>query len=348
MSDTANLPTTGISRTCIYTAAGRAIGAREPDPSVRNPDYLAEKLLGDPSAFNIDQAAVKALGRRYDEAIKDLEVISTVRMMLVRTRFIDEALERAVAGGATHVVILGAGFDSHGYRCQELLATVRVFEVDRPATQAFKKQRVLDALGGPPPNLTYVPIDIQHEDLADVLRRHGHDQSQRTFFIMEGVTMYVPEEGVRATLRYVAGHPPGSAIVFDFMYRPMVEMLKNIDLARVPDSFKPFVQRFLDLIKDEPWVFGIPVGGERSFLSEVGLELREALAIGGEESLARYATKADGTQVGAQAMAEGMARMEQRAREAGAASPEARAIDPERMREQQRTMAYQLAEAVVR
>jgi methyltransferase (TIGR00027 family) len=117
VSDTANLPTTGISRTCIYTAAGRAIGAREPDPSVRNPDYLAEKLLGDPSAFNIDQAAVKALGRSYDEAIKDLEVISTVRMMLVRTRFIDEALERAVAGGATHVVILGAGFDSHAYRC---------------------------------------------------------------------------------------------------------------------------------------------------------------------------------------------------------------------------------------
>ena len=348
MSDTANLPTTGISRTCIYTAAGRAIGAREPDPSVRNPDYLAEKLLGDPSAFNIDQAAVKALGRRYDEAIKDLEVISTVRMMLVRTRFIDEALERAVAGGATHVVILGAGFDSHAYRCQALLANVRVFEVDRPATQAYKKQRVHDAIGAPPTNLTYVPIDIQHEDLADVLRQHGHDQSQRTFFVMEGVTMYVPEEGVRATLQYVGGHPPGSAIVFDFMYRPMVEMLKNIDWARIPDSFKPYVQRFLDLIKDEPWVFGIPVGGERTFLSEVGLELREALTIGGEESLTRYATKADGTQIGAEAIAESMARMAQRAREAGAASPEARAIDPQRMREQQRTMAYQLAEAIVR
>ena len=348
MSDTANLPTTGISRTCIYTAAGRAIGAREPDPSVRNPDYLAEKLLGDPSAFNIDQAAVKALGRSYDEAIKDLEVISTVRMMLVRTRFIDEALERAVAGGATHVVILGAGFDSHAYRCQALLANVRVFEVDRPATQAYKKQRVHDAIGAPPTNLTYVPIDIQHEDLADVLRQHGHDQSQRTFFIMEGVTMYVPEEGVRATLQYVGGHPPGSAIVFDFMYRPMVEMLKNIDWARIPDSFKPYVQRFLDLIKDEPWVFGIPVGGERTFLNEVGLDLREALTIGGEESIKRYATKADGTQIGAEAIAESMARMAQRAREAGTASPEARAIDPERMREQQRTMAYQLAEAVVR
>lgn len=347
MSDTANPPTTGISRTCVYTAAGRAIGARDPDPSVRNPDYLAEKLLGDLSSFNITHASVRALGLSYDEAMQDVEVISTVRMMMVRTRFIDEALERAVAEGARHVVILGAGLDSHAYRCQELLSGVRVFEVDRPATQALKKQRVQDALGGPPANLTYVPIDIQHEDLADVLRRHGHDQSQQAFFIMEGVTMYVPEEGVRATLRYVAGHPRGSAIVFDFMYRPMVEMLKNIDWARVPDSFKPYVQRFLDLIKDEPWVFGIPVGGERTFLSEVGLELREVLTIGGEESIKRYATKADGTQVGAQALADSMARMAQRAREAGPASPEAQAISPERMREQQRTMAYQLAHAVV-
>jgi methyltransferase (TIGR00027 family) len=336
-----------ISRTSIYTAAGRAIGARDPDPSVRNPDYLAEKLLGDPSAFEITHAAVQSLGLGYDEAMKNLEVVNTVRMMLVRTRFIDEALERAVAAGAAHVVILGAGFDSHAYRCQELLANVTVFEVDRPATQALKKQRVQDVLGAPPANLTYVPIDIQHEDLADVLRRHGHDQSQRSFFIMEGVTMYVPEEGVRATLRYVAGHPAGSAIVFDFMYRPMIDMLSNIDWARVPDSFKPYVQRFLDLIKDEPWVFGIPVGGERTFLSDVGLELRDALTIGGEESIKRYATKADGTQVGAQALAEGMARMAQRAREAGPGSPEAQAISPERMREQQRIMAYQLAEAVV-
>jgi hypothetical protein len=62
-----------ISRTSIYTAAGRAIGARDPDPSVRNPDYLAEKLLGDPSAFEITHAAVQSLGLGYDEAMKNLE-----------------------------------------------------------------------------------------------------------------------------------------------------------------------------------------------------------------------------------------------------------------------------------
>ncbi|HEX5109836.1 MAG TPA: SAM-dependent methyltransferase [Vicinamibacterales bacterium] len=336
-----------ISRTCFYTAAGRAVGAREPDPSARNPDYLAEKLLGDDPRLVLDHPSTRALSLGYEEAMKDPEIVGTVRAMTVRTRFIDEALERAIAAGATHLIILGAGLDSHAYRCRDLLANARVFEVDRPATQALKKQRVEEALGGAPPNLSYVPIDFQRDDLAEVLRRHGHDQAQRTFFIMEGVTMYVPEDGARATLRYVAGHPPGSGIVFDFVYRPMVDALMKIDWTKVPEAAKAFIQRFLDMIKDEPWVFGLPVGGEREFLGEVGLELREALTIGGEESLKRYLTRSDGTQVGAETMAQSMARMAERARAAGPASPEAQAMSPERMREQQRVMAYQLAVAVV-
>ena len=340
-----------ISRTSIFVAAGRAVGAREPDPSVRNPDYLAEKLLGDASTLDVDHPAVRALSLSYDEAMNDVEVVNNVRMMTIRTRFIDDALERAIAGGATQVVILGAGFDSHAYRCQTLLERVTVFEVDRPPTQAVKKQRVNDVLGGPPKNLTYVAIDFQHEDLREALMRHGYDPAQRTFFILEGVTMYVPEEAIRGTFQFVGSHPPGSSIVFDFVYRAMIDMLAQIDMANIPPAQKPYVQRFLNLIKDEPWVFGIPVGGEREFLAEFGLELREAFAIGGEESLKRYVTKSDGTQVGAQAIAEAMARMAQRAQAVQAAGqstpPEGAQMSPERMREQQRLMAYQLAEAVV-
>ena len=335
-------PAHGISKTSIYVAAGRAVGAREPDASARNPDYLAEKLLGDPAALNVDHPAVRALSLPYGEAMKDGEVIGIVRAMMVRTRFIDEALERAIAGGATQVAILGAGFDSHAYRFRELLAPVRVFEIDRPATQELKRQRVIDVLGPPPDNLTYVAIDFQHEDLLQVLTRHGYDPAQRTFFILEGVTMYLPEEAVHATLRFVAAHPPGSGIVFDFVYRAMIDMIAQIDMAKVPEPAKPFVERFLNLTRNEPWVFGLPLGGEREFLREFGLELREAFMIGGEESLKRYLTKADGTQVGAQAMAEAMARMAEHTRAAGQSAP-----SPERMREQQRLMAYQLAEAVV-
>jgi methyltransferase (TIGR00027 family) len=344
MSEPATQRSQGISRTSIYVAAGRAIGAREPDPAARNPDYLAEKLLGDPSRLDVDHPAVRALSLGYDEAMKDVEVVNIVRAMTVRTRFIDEALERAIAGGATQVVILGAGFDSHAYRCQELLADARVFEVDRPAMQALKKQRVSEVLGASPVNLTYVASDFQHEDLAGVLTRHGYDPAQQTFFILEGVTMYLPEEAVRGTLQFVAAHPPGSGIVFDFVYRAMIDMIARIDMATVPEVAKPFVERFLKLTRDEPWIFGLPVGREREFLNDFGFELRETLTVGGEESLKRYLTRADGTEIGAQTIAEAVARMSARTRAAGS---EGAQLPPERTPEQQRLMAYQLAEAVV-
>jgi hypothetical protein len=137
---------------------------------------------------------------------------------------------------------------------------------------------------------------------------------------------------------------PPAGIVFDFVYRAMIDMIARIDMANIPAAQKPFVQRFLDLTKNEPWVFGLPVGGEREFLRELGLDLREMFTVGGEDSAKRYLTRADGTQVGAQAMA----RMAARAREAAPTSPEVQQqMSPERMREQQRLSAYHLAEAVV-
>lgn len=334
-----------ISRTSVYVAAGRAIGAREPDPSVRNPDSVVERLLGDVSAFDIDHPAIHALPLAYEEAMQDVEVANIVRAMMVRTRFIDDALARAVAAGVTQVAILGAGFDTHAYRCPELLAGTRVFEIDRPVMQAFKKQRVNEVLGAPPGNLTYVAIDFKNEEMTDVLPRHGYDLAQPTFFILEGVTMYLPEAAVRQTLQFVAAHPTGSTVVFDYLLRPMIDMIAAIDLAKVPPAAKAFVQRFVNLTRDEPWIFGFPINGERDFLRSVGLELRQSFMIGGEESVKQYLTRADGSEVGAEAIGAAMARMAELAR-----SDEANAslrISPEQMREQQRLMAYQIAEAAV-
>lgn len=345
MAESAKANPRVVSRTAAYVAAGRAVGAREPDPSVRNPDHLAEALLGDPSKLDLDLGIVRALSLDYDEAMKDFEVVNPVRLMLVRTRFIDDALERAVANGATQVVILGAGYDSHAYRFGESMPEVGFFEVDRPVTQALKRQRVDEVLGGPPANLTYVPVDFHDDNLRDVLARHGHDAAQRTFFIMEGVTMYLTEDAVRDTLRFVATHAPGSTIVFDFVYRPLVEGLRKIDVAALPEATRPMMERFLELIRDEPWEFGFPLAGEHAFLDELGLELREALTVGGEESIRRYLTRAGGTELGADVIARAMARA---AETLGALQATDRESLRARMREQQRIMAYQLGEAVVR
>jgi len=335
MSDSVTPFPAGLSRTSIYVAAGRAIGARDPDPSTRNPDSLAEALLSDASISSLGLPILGALALAYDEAMRDPAVSGIVRAMTVRTRFIGEALVRAVAGGASQVVVLGAGFDTHAYRCRDLLAAVRVFEVDRPATQALKRARVEQALGGPPPNLTYVATDFADGDLPGVLSRHGCDPESSSFFVWEGVTMYLPEPAVRETLRFVASHPPGSGIVFDFVYRALVEMLARADPGRMSPPMQAFVGRFHDLTRDEPWLFGMPNRDERGFLAEHRLDARDVLAVGGEEAVRRYLTRADGTQVGVDSAAV-------RLRQAAGV----RDI-PEHVRERLRLMTYQIAEAVV-
>jgi len=124
-------------------------------------------------------------------------------------------------------------------------------------------------------------------------------------------------------------------------------MIARLDIASLPEVVRPAMQRFLDLIKDEPWVFGLPHAGEQEFLGEFGLELRDMLAIGSEDSIRRYATCADGTAVGAAAIAAAMAQFAARMKEAGQPPPAPEGGAADRMRARQPMMSYQLAEAFV-
>jgi len=122
----------------------------------------------------------------------------------------------------------------------------------------------------------------------------------------------------------------------------MIDAIARIDITRVPEAAKAFVERFLSVTRHEPWVFGLPTGGEREYLRELGLELREELSLFGEESAARYLTRADGTQVGGETLAEAMARMVASAQAAGAPQ-----MSPDQMREQRRMMSRQVVVAAV-
>jgi len=318
-----------ISRTAAYVAAARAIGAREPDPDVRNPDYLAERLLGDTSDIDLDLPIMHALHQDYDQAMQDIEIAGTVRAMIVRTRFIDDALEHALEAGAKQLLILGAGYDSHAYRYRELLEGIRVFEVDRHATQARKQQRVREVIGEPPPNLAWVGIDFRNEELGEVLHRSGYDFATRSFVIMEGLTMYLTEAALRDTLRLMASHPPGSSVTFDFVSNVMIAMIKGIKLDALPPPARAFAERFLHLTRDEPWEFGFPLHGEREYLESFGFEIPEILNIGGADAARRYLTRLDGSEVAD----ETMARVPRPQDAATAAQAEA--------------MAYRIVEAIV-
>jgi methyltransferase (TIGR00027 family) len=117
---------------------------------------------------------------------------------------------------------------------------------------------VSEALGGAPGNLTYVPLDLE-ESIPKTLVRHGYDIALRTFILMEGVSMYLPEDALKTTLRFIASHAPGSSLVFDFATRAMVEGIQRIDLAKIPEMARASTERFLEMIRDEPWLFGIPL-----------------------------------------------------------------------------------------
>jgi methyltransferase (TIGR00027 family) len=120
----------------------------------------------------------------------------------MRTRAIDAAVHEGIAGGATQLVILGAGLDARAWRMADL-CKAHVFEVDHPSTQEFKRARV----GGRSPtarDVHFVAVDFARDDLGDALAAAGHDADAPTFWIWEGVTMYLPREAVRATLAVVA------------------------------------------------------------------------------------------------------------------------------------------------
>ena len=272
------------------------MGAREPDQSIRNPDYLAERLLGpEERALVADQPVVQALEMDFAEARKNTEAFGSAVMMIIRTRFIEDRLEAAIRGGVSQVVILGAGFDTRAYRLLELLKGVKIFEVDQPSTQEYKKRRVREAGIEVPSNLTYVPVDFRHDKLDDVLAASGYDSGRRTFFIWEGVTMYLPEAAVVETLRWVGAQAPGSTIIFDFVGAMVIQFMANIPWDKLPEAAKAPVERLQRLEMGEPWIFGFPNDGEQEFLSKLGLQLQELLPIGGAESMKRYLTRSDGT-----------------------------------------------------
>jgi len=279
------------SRTSILTAAARALGSREPDVSVRNPDWVADRLIGAAELELItDHPISRALGGDFQKAINDPDVFGFTWLMLVRTRFIDEMMERAVRGGATQLVILGAGFDTRAHRFTELLKNATIIEIDYGATQEYKKRRVKAALGGAPANVVYAPIDFAREGLGDVLRRAGFERRRKTCFICEGVSMYVPEAGMKETLRAIAAESaPGSTLLLEYMNRGGLELL-----TKYPTGF---IKNAVDW--GEPFVFGVPDGQDREFFRGVGLELGETLKMGSPESVQRYAMRENGTYYGA-------------------------------------------------
>ena len=120
----------------------------------------------------------------------------------------------AVAHGVRQYVVLGAGLDTFAYR--NPFTELRVFEVDFPATQEWKREMLAEALIPLPASLTFVPLDFEHKILGDGLDEAGFDTGAPAFFGWLGVVPYLTLNAFRATLNMIACLPAGSGVTFDY------------------------------------------------------------------------------------------------------------------------------------
>jgi methyltransferase (TIGR00027 family) len=201
------------SRTAMVVAYLRAMGDRGVTSVPRFSDPFARELLDGPlwrlALGHLDRVAHD----RTSSAAANRR--AHVDCLVLRVRFIDVVLEERAL---PQVVILGAGLDTRAYRLPAL-SGVRVFEVDHPDTQAYKRARAA-RLGPPIATLTYVPVDFTRDDLSRELTRAGFDATRPTLWIWEGVTMYLDDRALGATLDAVRVlSAPTSALVTHYHER---------------------------------------------------------------------------------------------------------------------------------
>jgi methyltransferase (TIGR00027 family) len=174
------------------------------------------KVLDDPIALSIVGWAAEAELRASTSRLEGRAARYLRAFMVVRSRYAEDELAKAAARGARQFVILGAGLDTFAYRNPYGESELRVFEVDHPATQSWKQERLAAAKIPIPASVRYAPVDFERQSLADGLQQAGFDARVTTFFSWLGVTPYLTADALNATLRFVAGTPAGGGVVFDY------------------------------------------------------------------------------------------------------------------------------------
>jgi len=223
------------SRTALRVAVRRAEHQVLDKPRVFE-DHLSLSIIGPEAASEIRPGRVNRRQRLSP---------SFRAYMAARSRFAEDELASSVQNGVLQYVILGAGLDTFGYRNPHAAAGLRVFEVDHPATQAWKRERLESAGIAIPAGTTLVPADFENHSLAEVLDGTGFRVDRPAFCSWLGVTPYLTEKAFEQTLAFVAALPPGSGIVFDYALpregmNEVQRMAFDALAARVEAAGEPF------------------------------------------------------------------------------------------------------------
>lgn len=267
------------SRTAAWVAAARQFGQLLPDSVRLVDDPYGAAFTSRWVAAMIEQAVARGgAAAPLDKALRKLRgpvaglpgLRNWILYMQVRTRVIDDEIRAFVASGGRQVVLLGAGYDCRALRMPEL-AGARVFEVDHPATQSHKRA-TLERIEAASP-ATYVTWNFEErpmEDLPEGLAEAGHDAARPTFTVWEGVTMYLSEPAIDASLRAIAAwSAPGSRVAMTYFARAGFTQPSLVSRA-----MRAVVSR-----AGEPWRFGWEPGELPEYLAARSLVLLRDVAL---------------------------------------------------------------------
>jgi methyltransferase (TIGR00027 family) len=254
------------SRTALVTSLMRAAHTRlDPRP-----------LINDPWGDRLVPESVRA--RMDDQAL--LSSLSYPNVV-TRSRYAEDGLRAAAAKGIGQYVLIGAGFDSFVLRRPEFSAELQIYEIDFPATQALKIERIQQLGIALPDSVHFIAADLSQESVAAALARSPFKR-QPTFFSWLGVTMYLSREANLATLKSVAcSAPAGSELVFTYWDERVFQARSQ--------SFRELQQRVAAI--GEPFLSGFDPAALRTNLAACGLELVEDL--NGSGVAARYDRSGD-------------------------------------------------------
>jgi methyltransferase (TIGR00027 family) len=270
-----------VSKTAMGTAFMRAYHAAWDHPKIFD-DFLAHRLLTEEEhraseerhlmAFQLfDPARAESCPDRASALACWMQTSAPPPIVLSRARYAEDHLEAAVRRQEVQqYVILGAGLDTFAWRRPPWLARLPVFEVDHPATQAYKRRRLREMGLEEPAQLHFLPVDFSRDNLAGALRRSAYDPQAPSFFSWLGVTYYLSRADLFATLGAIAEvAPAGSAVIFDYLDAE----------ALIPGKASRRVQYMMEILQrvGEPMITGLDPATLAADLAPLGLRLQENL-----------------------------------------------------------------------
>ena len=185
--------------------------------------------------------------------------------IIARVRYFDDYVKKYIDNGIEQFVILGAGYDTRAYRIEELKEISRFLKFDHPHTQSFKIEKIREIFASNSFNVTYVPVDIETQQLGHQLLKNGYNPTKKTLFILEGLSMYITQESFENTLTFISKESKaGSSIIFDYYPKSVIDGTCKQEIGK---NIRNFVIK-----QGEPLQFGIEDDKIEEFLTNQGFK----------------------------------------------------------------------------